>query len=256
MGLHADIRASSIEPKEIRLLMVTGSSLSATLEKKGYRSVGVQAYIASNLVEVKKALSRYSIDALLIDWEYQAIDPFEIMKFIEASKMYHHIPVVITSVHRCDDRIGEYKGVALFVKQPVPRVIILERIRRLLQRDHRESERLPLKEFYLGRVKVKLANETLTMALADISMSGIFLYSETSLEHGQELHLDFSLPGVDAPLDIEGKVIRVARMHKINDKMNKGIAIQFTKFNGKTEEVLSEFLKTYKPDTNFMSYYF
>jgi len=255
MGLRALKETEASSNYGIHLLMVTGSSLSAVLEQEGYRSVGVQAYLASGITEVKKLLTKHTIDVVLIDWEYNTIDPFEIMKFIIANKNTKHIPIVVTSIHRCDDRIGKFDGVALFVKQPVPRILLLERIRRLLQKKNRDKERVALQEFYLGSVKVQMGKTKLTMSLADISLSGIFLYSEKTLEKGDEVQLFFTLPGVDKPLDIEGKVVRVSRMHKINDKMNKGIAIIFTKFNGQTEDALNAFLKEHKPESNFMPYY-
>lgn len=255
MGLRAVNDAHTSAKADIHLLMVTGNSLSAVLEQKGYRSVGIQSYLASRISDIKKLLTKHSIDVILIDWEYNSIDPFEIMNFLASNKTYKHIPIVVTSIHRCDDRIGKFDGVALFVKQPVPRVLLLERIRRLLQKKSREKKRVAFQEFYLGSVKVQFGDVLLTMSLADISISGIFLYSEKTLEKGQEVQLNFSLPGIEKPLDIEGKVSRVSRKHKINDKMNKGIAIHFTKFNGQTEEVLKAFLKEHKPESDFMPYY-
>jgi hypothetical protein len=134
-------------------------------------------------------------------------------------------------------------------------VILLERIRRLLKKKNREIKRVDVQDIFLDNVIVKIGKETFTLTLADISMQGMFLYSQKSLHNGDKVQIQFSLPSFKTPLEIEGEIIRVARMHKINDKMNKGVAIRFENFLGESEEVLKSFLETFKPDSNFMSYY-
>jgi c-di-GMP-binding flagellar brake protein YcgR len=119
----------------------------------------------------------------------------------------------------------------------------------------RGADRVPWTDFYLGSVKAKCDQKVLSMVLADLSMTGIYLYSETALDVGKSVNLEFSLPGISGLLEIEGQVVRVTRMHKIKDKMNKGVAIQFTKFNGIAENTLSSFLNENKPESNFMHYY-
>lgn len=240
--------------EDIHLLMVAENSLSTTLEHEGYKTIGVRSHLASTFSEVKKAMNKRHIDVILIDWEFKDLNAFEVIQYIRTHSHHKHIPIIVSSVHICDDRVGKLKEIDLFVKQPVPRVLLLERIRRLLDRKHRKDQRVALNEFYLGDVKVKVDKRVFSMVLADISMTGIFLYSENSLENGQSVQLEFSLPGADQ-LQVEGEVVRVSRMHKINDKMNKGIAVQFTKFKGKTEESLTSFLKENKPESNFMYYY-
>ncbi len=240
---------------DIHLLMVTGNSLSTTLEHEGFRSVGVHTFLATSFSEMKKHLNTHHIDVVLIDWEYGYMDPFEIVSFVRSQEKQTHVPIIVSSVHSCDDRIKQIKDIDLFVKQPIPRVLLLEKMRRLLNKKTREKERIPMDEFYLGSVKVTADHEHLEMMLADISMSGIFLYSTTSLENGRHVSLEFVLPGIKHPIKIEGEVVRVTRMHKINDKMNKGIGIRFMNMSSDMETILGGFFKEYKPDSDFIRYY-
>lgn len=241
---------------EIQLLMISDRSLSSILEHEGYKKVGIHSYVATNFFEIKGVLSRYKVDAIMINWEYEDIDPIEVIFIIKKQEEFKHIPIIVTSIHGVDERVQKLKEVDLFVKQPIPRVILLERIRKLLNLKTRSSERVSDPKIYLRRVKVRAdQGGALKMNLADISESGIFMYSEKSLQVGQAVHLEFSLPGVKTPLRIQGEVKRVSRMHKINDKFNKGIGVEFLKFEGSSEEDLLRFIEEKQPDKDFISYY-
>ncbi len=239
----------------INLLMVDEPSFSRFLDHEGYRSVGIQAFMASSFEEARTVLAKHKIAVVLISWEYQLADPVKIITDIRSNARSQKTPIVVTSIHSADDKISKMKEIDLFVKQPVPRVILLERIRQLLKKQNREKERHDLRDLYLDNVKVKVGDMTHTLKLADISLSGIFLYSTVAFPKGQVLDLEFSLPGIRKPLRIGGEVIRITRMHKINDKMNKGIGIRFTEFHDSALETLTAYFEKNKPESNFMVYY-
>ena len=248
-------REAHFTDSDIQLLMVAENSLSTTMEHEGYKLVGIHAHVAPTFSEMKKILNKQAVDIILIDWEYTQLNPFEVIQFIRNSENFKNIPIIVSSVHVYDDKLSRHKEIDLFIKQPVPRVLVLERIKRLINKKIREEERVSWNEFYLGNVTVRAKSENYEMVLADVSLSGIFLYSEDILDVGVEVDLEFNLPGVKELLTMRGEVVRVTRMHKINDRMNKGIGIKFTKFNGDTQLILEYFLKNNKTESDFMQYY-
>ncbi len=241
--------------RHIQMLVVDEHSFITGLENEGYRLMGVQAYVASDVEEVKKLLTKQNIDVILINWEYRNFDPCHMVRFIRSIKEYKNVPVVVTSIHRYTDKLSEVKEIDLFVKQPIPRVLLLEKIRRLLNQKNREQERLDLHDLYLGSVKVSFGKQTHTLTLVDVSTSGVFLYSEIVFPKGQIVNLEVTLPGLSLPLKVAGEVTRTSRMHKINDTMNKGIGIQFTEFQDNARDLLARFIADRKLESSFISYY-
>ncbi|MBI2602305.1 MAG: PilZ domain-containing protein [Deltaproteobacteria bacterium] len=243
------------EQGNINLLMVDERSLSTTLDHEGYRNVGVHAFISSNLDEIQANMRKHAIDVVLIDLEYRYLNPIEIIKFIKSNKEWKRIPIIVTSVHGCDDTIKNMEEIALFVKQPMPRVILLEKIRILLGKGVRGEDRYGPHDIYLDRVKVNVEGETHMLSLGDLSLSGIFLYSDVNFHKGSQIYVEFKLPGIPQSIQVMGEIVRTARTNKISDPMNKGIGVQFIEFQGMSKQALSEFLDKNKPESNFMTYY-
>lgn len=241
--------------RHIQLLVIDEHSFITGLENEGYRQMGVQAYVASNVSEVKRLLTKQKIDVILINWESRNFDPSNMVRFIRGIKEYKGVPIIVTSIHRYTDKLSQVKEIDLFVKQPIPRVLLLEKIRRLLNKKNREQERLDLHDLYLGSVKVSFGKETHTLTLADVSTSGAFLYSEIVFPKGQIVNLEVTLPGISLPLKVAGEVTRTSRMHKINDTMNKGIGVQFTEFQDDAKDLLARFIAERKLESSFISYY-
>jgi len=76
---------------------------------------------------------------------------------------------------------------------------------------------------------------------SDISMGGIALRCDYSADVGQQFDIFLNLPNADQVKRFEARV-RVAYVHYIGTECKHRIGMQYLKFKGDSQEVLSNFL--------------
>ncbi len=79
----------------------------------------------------------------------------------------------------------------------------------------------------------------------DLSEDGIFIQLDTPLALGTEVLLQFRLPGTERDIRVEGLVIW-ARNRQMANKELPGKGIEFKNIDGKTKQLLHEYIKGWK----------
>ncbi len=73
----------------------------------------------------------------------------------------------------------------------------------------------------------------------DISENGIFLKTETPLEIGSLLDLDFKFPDLEDNVQVKGRVVRI----KEKDGLQLGMGIEFIDLEEKYKKMIRDFVK-------------
>ncbi len=80
----------------------------------------------------------------------------------------------------------------------------------------------------------------------NVSTSGIFLETQTPLEIGCLLYLEFGLPQTDMKIEVIGKVVRVIQ----NGDYNDGMGLEFINVSEKDKQLLVTFVEKYYGNSN------
>lgn len=87
---------------------------------------------------------------------------------------------------------------------------------------------------------------TLFLTSADVSAGGAFLKSDILLEEGEQLHLEFNVPGATPTLRVEAVVAWVRRFPDFGEPA--GMGIEFVAMTADHKAVLLQFLEKRGPN--------
>lgn len=105
----------------------------------------------------------------------------------------------------------------------------------MIDRERRKHPRYPVKM----PVTVTFGAETYTVLVKDICREAIFVEIERVLARGSEVTVTFALPGKDGPLQVGGRVVRVA---EATEPGGPGIAILFNEMSPAAQVRLDFFI--------------
>lgn len=227
----------------IKMLSIDDSSITTTLDRAGYREMGVQVFCADKFEKAISMIADKKIEIIVINLDYYGEGAPGLCKFVRGHEHYSDIPIVVTSVQSS----GPYKnavmdaGASLFVEQPIPRTYFIEQMKQLLTKATRGEGRVSLDED--NPVKATFGSESFQAPVGDLSRSGMLLCLDDSPhKEGSVCTLSFTIPGVSKPLEIEGEVVRVLKVDPKYPRRKTGLGIQFTTFKGDSKKKLLSFL--------------
>ncbi len=105
----------------------------------------------------------------------------------------------------------------------------------MIDHERRKHPRYPVKM----PVTVTHADESFTVLVKDICREAVFVEVQRVLPVGTEVTVTFGLPGKDGPLQVGGRVVRVAAKE---EPSGPGIAILFNKMAPAAEVRLDFFI--------------
>lgn len=109
--------------------------------------------------------------------------------------------------------------------------------------ERRESARRPV------RVGVTLTSDSnLYVGFTDnISEGGLFVATQELLDIGEQVRLEFELPGSDETIEVDGEVRWHRRVSDIKDGIYPGYGVQFIDLADSDKQRLQKFLKQRDP---------
>lgn len=99
---------------------------------------------------------------------------------------------------------------------------------------HREYQRLSTQI----NIDVAIGNRVIQSSAENVSASGIYLRTSGKFSPDEKVRVVFTVPGMDKPFKLEGKVVRVER---------EGLAIQFEKITPYFKKMLDAVIWDKKP---------
>lgn len=228
----------------IHILALDDNSVATHLEHAGYRKMGVKVYLASSWKEAERLLRDFpeELDLAMVNLESPNFDAMALIQNFQTS--YPTLPIMATGIHISTARIEAVlrAGVALYIKQPLPQSVFLERVRALLKKQHRKTERVEIE--HPGSVRLTFEGAHMRLPILNLSTSGFFASIQGpqawTLQEGQgPVQVQLYLPG-RAPLAAEGTVVRVASAQQ---GRTGGIGVRFSALSMEEKVVLDAFIR-------------
>jgi len=240
----------------IKMMTIDDRMLTTDLDRAGYRNMGIAVKQVTSFQDAKNALSKETIDIIVMNLDYDKIDALLICKHFKTQPESKDIPIVVTSVQTSatvkNNAINA--GADLFVEQPLPRQYFIEKLKKLLSQQTRSDDRVGLKE----SVAVTFNGQTLDFPITDLSISGMLIAADMKLlkvSDGEVVELSFVIPGYRKPVEVEGRVVRKISVDGNTATEIKGIGIRFEKFSGDSEKRLEKYVAKTTDKEGRMIYY-
>ncbi len=237
---------------QFSMLSLDEKTMISELDRAGYRKMGVAVKSAQTWAEACKILSAGDIDVIVINMDLTTIDGIEVIKHIRVSD-WKATPIVATSVQVSPrTRTGAVKaGADLFVEQPVPRDYFVEKIKALLDQKTRTTERInPDLE-----VSFMINGKAFQCEIGDLSVSGVLLATDMTLEPGTPLDLAFLLGASNKSVKVKGEVVRRIEKSKKHPNQLSGLGVRFIQFQGESQQRIESFIARKSDKSNKLAYY-
>lgn len=226
----------------IKMLLVDDKSLTTSLDRAGYREMGVQVLSASDQQEAFNALENKAVEIVVINLDFLGSGARMICHTLRNREEWKEMPIVVTSVQASSVHKSSAidAGANLFVEQPIPRSYFIQKIKELLTKATRGNDRIRSAD--LGPVKLICSDQEYSFPIGDISSSGMLVSTEKELDQGVVCSMEIRLPNSKKPIKIDGEVVRVLKEDKNNPDRKAGLGIRFSKFKGDAQKKLTQFL--------------
>ncbi len=171
--------------------------------------LGCEVLALADSDEAAQRLKREKFDGVFVDARMPQLDGFELTRTARESQMNSQVPIVMLtgSNDAATMRRGFEAGVTFFLGKPLSQqrlLLLLKTMRGALLREKRRYARLPLRMV----VTCRLDGRMFKAESVDISEGGILLAKSGGVAQGQELDLEFIVPGALRPLKARAKVVR------------------------------------------------
>lgn len=171
--------------------------------------MGVEILTLTDSREALRRLSKERFDGFLVDSLMPAVDGFELARAIRSATSSASAPIVMMA--NLDDvetmRKAFRAGISVLLTKPLSpeRLVGLVRVLRgPMLTEKRRRARLPLRTTVEG----KLGGKMFKAESINVGEGGILMESSRDLEIGEEVDLEFGVPGASSVLKPRGKVIR------------------------------------------------
>ncbi len=191
----------------MKLLIVDDMKSFLDLERAFLRRADCRLLTASTGLEALKVAQTEKPDLIVLDIEMPELDGIQATRILKANPGLSSIPVVIfSSTSRKDEALAA--GAQEFISKPVDEDRFLEIILRYVPLKFRKEER---KETSL-RCTYAFEHQKGEGRIADVSVSGLFLATDTPMMVGQPVKVFFTLPvdSIDKEIQAEAIVVRRA----------------------------------------------
>ncbi len=205
------------------------------------RSLGYDVTSSKESLEAARCLESLNQDGIFIDAYLSDLDGFELTKRVKASKPNKDTPIVIIlASNDIDEARRAFKaGAICYISKPVSRDLVygvLKAMRGPFALMKRRSARLPFRTV-VACSQPDWGGRSFSCRSLNISEGGMLLEPSGGQEVGQELWLEFLMPGDRKAHRLLSKVLRREPADRI--------AVQFTGVKERTREAIQSYLTGY-----------
>jgi response regulator RpfG family c-di-GMP phosphodiesterase len=241
----------------IKLLLLSEHSLATNLERARLHELGVHVVAETESKAAVTALLRKRADILMINLDYLGLDgSTALCQQLRATEILSNIPIIVSGAQVAHEQQKhlEKSGANLVIEQPLPRQVLITKIKKLLQQETRSEERI--EKFSYLQAALNDGVRTYPLTITNISTSGMLAEIAENLPSGKECHIAITLAKATHPLQIVGKTIRM-REHAAATSKNGSfsIGIKFVSFVGDAKKKLQDYLEKVGEEKNNMQFY-
>ena len=174
--------------------------------------LGWEVLKLSDSQEAARRLENEKFDGILLDVLMPELDGFELARRIRGSPLNRQIPIImLTGLDDVDTmRKGFNAGATCFLGKPISQERLyglFKAMRGPLLREKRRYARLPFRATVKCRPGPDFDRQFTSLSVT-ISEGGMLLATSGGSEEGQELRLEFEMPGPKKSLKLRGRVVR------------------------------------------------
>jgi CheY-like chemotaxis protein/Tfp pilus assembly protein PilZ len=237
-----------------KILLVDDVKLLLELQKRFLASSQVEILTAADGAEALDIARREVPDLIVTDKYMPNMDGIACCAAIKSDPSLRHIPVILVSNAILPEEGEEYRslGFADYLSKPLDGRKFLNTVRTFLPAVERRSARIPC----AFEVRLVVGGALHDGVSHDISLNGMYVATDLALVRGDELLLDFSLPGSSHSFVVRARVAWANRRPASGSAAPpKGLGIEFVEITGhglpllRTSE-LKSFLAAASPATN------
>lgn len=233
--------------------MVDDKNFLSQLDRVGYRDVGITLTTAQNAESVVSTLKSKPIDLVVLNLDYLQDNAAAICYQTRTSKKHSDIPIIVTSV--LNQTVYKepclQQGADLFILQPIPRAVFVEKIKSLLNLEVREDDRISIDD--LSSAEIFFDEHKNLLEIVDISSSGILLRCEEEYPIGHACSLTIRSGESQELMKFEGEIVRnLNRLDRYELPNHRGVGIKFVKYIDNSKKILKQIIS--KTDSH-ASYY-
>jgi len=200
--------------------------------------LGWEVMRVSDSQEAARRLENEKFDGILLDVLMPELDGFELAKRVRGSSLNRQVPIIMLT--GLDDaatmRKGFSAGATCFLGKPISQERLyglFKAMRGLLLREKRRHVRLPFRATVKCR-RGPYFDRQFTSLSASISEGGMALATSGGSEVGEELDLQFEMPGAPKPIKVRAKVAWKEKPDSIG--------VQFTEIDPAHRETIQEYI--------------
>jgi two-component system, chemotaxis family, chemotaxis protein CheY len=219
----------------LKVLAVDDEPQVLELIKTMMSTAGCEVLTCADSRRAAETIAGDKFDAILLDARMPYLDGFGLTRAIRSSSLNRSTPIVMLTAF--DDaqtlREGFRAGITFFLGKPFSH----ERFVRLFKvlssagwQEKRRSTRLPLRT----PVRWRSGEKRSTSSSVDLSHDGMLLENTAGLQVGDEVGLEFNLPGVSSVLEMHARVTR--------KESSGNIVVQFLSLRPIEQEAISRYL--------------
>jgi CheY-like chemotaxis protein len=193
----------------LKVLAVDDEPQVLELIKTMMTTVGCDVLTCADSRRAAETIAGDRFDAILVDARMPDLDGFGLTRAIRSSPLNHSTPVVMLTAF--DDaqtlREGFRAGITFFLGKPFSHDRFVRLFKVLTSagwQQKRRSTRLPLRT----AVRWRAGEKRFTATSVDLSHDGMLLENAAGLQLGEEVDLEFNLPGVSSLLEMHARVTR------------------------------------------------
>jgi CheY-like chemotaxis protein len=190
-----------------KILLVDDVDLFLELERSYLEGLGYDLITASSGEETLARIEQVKPDVLLLDCYMPGIDGDEVCASLRKNSRWENLPIIMVTAAGKPEEVQRClaAGCDDYVTKPLNKQELREKIQRLLgQVQHRTVERVPLDM----PVEIEGDGQQLKARTRDISRSGLYLKTETTLAENSPVELSLEV-SEGKTLELMGKVKRV-----------------------------------------------
>lgn len=232
----------------IKLLLIDEKSLTASLDRAGYREKGVLVYTAQDYKSALNLISEKGIDVVSLNLDYNKENSFNVLKQLKENISEQDTPLIVTSVqatNKAKKKALEI-GADLFVEKPIPRDFFIEKIKATLSQAVRDTTRISA----IGEIHITGSHGEFSLPISDLSSTGTLVEFTDKLNEGDSVDLSLKLEDHSYNFPIKGSIVRI-----INNNNKQGVGIRFDSFKGNDKSKLQKYIDKHQIKSSGLKYY-
>jgi len=218
-----------------KVLLVDSLKILIEKERTILNRADIKIFTASSSQEALAIHTKEKVDLIVADLDMPGISGDKLCATIRNQEDLKHVSFILVCGGSESDlhRVARCKA-NLHLTKPIRPLQFIESVSRLLDIPERKSYRVLLK----ATVNGKFGNEPFFCSSQDISVSGLLLETDKSLEKGDIMNCSFFLPGAER-IVVDAQVMRIVK----NDDTAIRYGVRFIDLKPVSKAALNAFIE-------------